>query len=96
MRAVEIMLMQKGSELVSCVVRLLSDNTSVVFYLNKQGGTRSRRLTTVAERVLRLAESLDVVLQAAHIRGEHNVLADILSRQQTVLRTEWRLGRQTF
>ena len=37
----------KISELVSCVVRLLSDNTSVVFYLNKQGGTRSRRLTTV-------------------------------------------------
>ena len=41
MRAVEIMLMQKGSELARGVVRLLSENTSVVFYLNKQGGTRS-------------------------------------------------------
>ena len=46
--------------------------------------------------MLRLAESLDVVLQAAHIRGEHNVLADIFSRQLTALRTEWRLGRSTF
>ena len=96
MRAVEIMLTQKGFELARLVVCLLSVYISVVFYLNKQGGTRSRRLTTVAERVLRLAESLDIVLQAAHIRGKHNVLADILSSQQTVLKIEWRLGRPNF
>ena len=46
--------------------------------------------------MLRLAESFYIVLQAAHIRGEQNVLADILSRQQTVLNTEWRLGWPTF
>ena len=37
-----------------------------------------------------------MTLQAAHIRGEHNVLADIMSRRRTVLKTEWRLGTATF
>ena len=96
MRTVEIMLLQKRFKLARRVVRLLSDNISVVFYLNKQDGTRSCRLTTVAEQVLRLAELLDIVLQEAHIRGEQNVLADILSRQRTVLKAEWRLSRHTF
>ena len=90
------MLTQKGASLSGSVVRLLSDNVSVVFYINKQGGTHSRRLATVAERVLRLAEFFHVTLQAAHIRGEHNVLADILSRRRTVLKTEWRLGTAAF
>ena len=58
--------------------------------------THSLRLATAAERVLRLAEFFHVTLQAAHIRGEHNVLADILSRRRTVLKTEWRLGTATF
>ena len=96
MCAVENMLMQKGASLAGSVVRLLSDNVSVVFYINKQGGTHSRRLATAAERVLRLAEFFHVTLQAAHIRGEHNVLADILSRRRTVLKTEWRLGTAAF
>ena len=77
-------------------MRLLSDNVSVVFYINKQGGTHSRRLATAAERVLRLVEFFHLTLQAAPIRGEHNVLADILSRRRTVLKTEWRLGTATF
>ena len=37
-----------------------------------------------------------MTLQAAHIRGEHNVLADILSRRRTVLKTEWRLETAMF
>ena len=96
MRTVEIMLLQKRFKLARRVVRLLSDNISVVFYMNKKGGARSCRLTTVAKRVLRLAESLEIVLQEAHIRGEQNVLADNLSRQRTVLKAEWRLSRHTF
>ena len=95
MWAVEIMLTQKDFQLASCGVRALSDNISVVFYLNKQGRTRSRRLKTVSKRVFRLTESLDIVLKAAHICGEHNVLAEILFRQQMVLKHEWRLGRPT-
>ena len=80
MRAVEIMLTRNGFELLRRVVRLLSDNISVVFYLDKQVGTRSCHLTTVADRVLQLAESLNIVLQASHSLGKQNVLADILSR----------------
>ena len=41
-----------------------------------------------AEQVLRLAESLQIVLQASFIRGSLNVMADMLSRADTVLKTE--------
>ena len=41
MCAVENMLTQKGASLAGSVVRLLSDNVSVVFYINKQDKTCS-------------------------------------------------------
>ena len=53
-------------------------------------------LMRAAEQVLRLAESLQIVLQASFIRGSLNVIADMLSRADTVLKTEWRLSLMTF
>ena len=50
----------------------------------------------VAERVLRLAESLNIELQAVRVKGELNVLADLLSRQNVVLKNEWRLVDRCF
>ena len=50
----------------------------------------------VAERVLHLAESLNIELQAVHVKGELNVLADMLSRQNVVLKNEWRLVDRCF
>ena len=49
-----------------------------------------------AEQVLFLEESLQIVLQACFIRGSLNVIADMLSRAETVLKTEWRLSLMTF
>lgn len=48
------------------------------------------------EATLLLAESLAIQLSAVHIRGENNVLADMLSRSRLVLKTEWRLAPETF
>ena len=87
---------QRGDVLRHSVVRFCSDNISVVYYINKQGGTRSMALMRAAEQVLRLAESLQIVLQASFIRGSLNVIADMLSRADTVLKTEWRLSLMTF
>ena len=53
-------------------------------------------LMRAAEQVLLLAESLQIMLQASFIRGSLNVIADMLSRAETVLKTEWRLSLTTF
>ena len=72
------------------------DNVSAAYYLNKQGGTRSSVLMTEARTVLLLAERLDVHVTAVHVRGELNVLADMLSRRTSVIKTEWRLSDAAF
>ena len=77
-------------------VLICSDNLSCVFYINKQGGTRSPNLMRVTAAVLRRAEAASILLTAIHVKGELNVLADILSRRHTVLRNEWRLAPMTF
>ncbi len=68
-------------------VLVRSDNTSVVSYINHQGGLRSRPLCKLACQIL-LWKLLS--LRATCIPGAHNIGADILSRQG--LRPgEWRL-----
>ncbi len=58
-----------------------SDNTSVVSYLNHQGGLRSRPLCKLACQILLWSQGKLLSLQAAYIPGAHNIGADILSRQ---------------
>ncbi len=67
-----------------------SDNTSVVSYINHQGGLRSRPLCKLACQILLWSQRKLLSLQATCIPGAHNIGADILSRQG--LRPgEWRL-----
>ncbi|XP_073439322.1 uncharacterized protein [Dendrobates tinctorius] len=75
-------------------VRILSDNTTTVAYINRQGGTRSETLSSAA-RILSLAESYLLSLSALHIRGENNQEADFLSRH-TLRQGEWCLSCQIF
>ena len=96
MRAVELTLQMRATQLKGAVVCFRIDNLSVVYYLNKQGGTRSAFLLQVTKRVLRLAQQYNITIQAVHIKGELNVLADMLSRHEIVLKNEWRLSEETF
>ena len=96
MRAVRLTLQRCAAQFQGLSLLFRIDNLSVVFYINKQVGTRSLRLLQEAEATLLLAESLSITLFASHIRGEHNVLADMLSRSRLVLKTEWRLSPETF
>ena len=57
------------------------DNSTVMAYVNKQGGTVSRALCLLASRLLRWAESFDVHIDARYLPGHANVLADLLSRR---------------
>ena len=75
-------------------VTAMCDNSTVVAYVNKQGGTVSRPLCLLTSRLLRWTESFDVHLEARYLPGESNVLADVLSRRGLVVGTEWSLHPQ--
>ena len=75
-------------------VTAMCNNSTVVAYVNKQGGTVSRPLCLLTSRLLRWTESFDVHLEARYLPGESNVLADVLSRHGQVVGTEWSLHPQ--
>lgn len=90
MRAVELALHRFLPCLAGRHVLVRSDNTSVVYHLNHQGGTRSVELLRLSTRILTWAAAHLASLKAAHIPGVQNVLADVLSRGLP-LPGEWRL-----
>ena len=77
-------------------VAVFADKSTAVSYLRNQGGTRSSFLNSVAQRVLRWAEDLSVVISPQVIMGKHNVLADTLSHPNQVLGSEWTLKQVVF
>ena len=66
------------------VVLVATDNTTVVAYINKEGGMRSGSLCALLWRLLCWCNLRQVVLKARHIPGRLNVIADKLSRQGQV------------
>ena len=75
-------------------VTVMCDNSTVVAYVSKQGGTHSCSMCELTSRLLKWTESIDVHLEARHLPGQNNVLADLLSRRDQAIATEWTLHRQ--
>ena len=80
------------SSLVGRTISVYCDNSTAVSYLRKEGGTRSPFLNSLAQRILRWAESLSIRLTPQFIPGSLNVLADSLSRPHQLPHTEWSLN----
>ncbi|XP_068098726.1 uncharacterized protein [Hyperolius riggenbachi] len=76
-------------------VTIRSDNSTVVAYLNHQGGTRSRTIMMRAERILLWAEKNLASLKAVHLRGMLNQVADFLSRSE-LNQDSWSLNQEVF
>ena len=72
-------------------IMIMTDNTSVVYYIKKQGGTKSIPLFLVAREILTFAQTEQMVLRVKHVPGKKNVIADLLSRQDKIVHTEWTL-----
>ncbi|XP_061442163.1 uncharacterized protein LOC133365007 [Rhineura floridana] len=72
-----------------------TDNTCAKSHLNRQGGTRSRPLQSLASIIFDWAEQHLQSLKAEHLRGIWNFTADWLSRQQ-VFPGEWKLHPTVF
>ena len=75
-------------------VTAMCNNSMAVAYVNKQGGMVSRSLCSLASRLLRWTESLDVHLDARCLTGQSNVLADLLSHREQVIGMKWPLHSQ--
>jgi hypothetical protein len=76
------------------VIRVRSDNSSVVSYIIRQGGTVSRSLSRQAEELMLWAHAQGLTLVAIHVQGAANVLADALGRSHMVGPSEWTLSHR--
>ncbi|XP_046357294.1 uncharacterized protein LOC124135789 [Haliotis rufescens] len=72
-------------------ILIATDNTIVLAYIQKQGGTRSSSLMMETTRLFALAGSISCRMEARHIPGKLNIFADSLSRQGRIVATEWTL-----
>ena len=74
-------------------VLVKTDNTTVMTYINKQGGTHSPSLCILVWNMFQWAIDNKVILTSQHIAGKANILADLLSRRSKILPAEWMLDR---
>lgn len=66
--------------LVDRTVLLLTDNTTMAAYINRQDGTRSSSLDELAARLWRWCRSVNITPVASYIPGQDNLMADFLPR----------------
>ncbi|KAF7245960.1 Enzymatic polyprotein [Varanus komodoensis] len=85
----------KAFETVLCrqIVQIASDNIVAVFYINKQGGTKSPVLACLSMDIWDWCIPRNITLVAVHLAGTENVEADTLSRQMSTTH-EWELDKQ--
>ena len=77
-------------------VLVATDNSTVVAYINKQGGTHSADMCALLWKIMTRCHHYKITLKARHIPGCLNVMADLLSRSNQVQSTEWSLHPQLF
>ena len=67
------------------------DNSTVVSYTNKQGGTHSVEMCALLWKIMTWCHHYHITLKARHILGCLNVMVDLPSRSNQVESTEWSL-----
>ena len=96
LKAVFLALKEFQDLCVDKIVLVATDNTTVVAYINKEGGMRSGPLCALLWRILTWCSQRQVTLKARHIPGHLNVIADKLSRLGQTIQTEWSLLPEVF
>ena len=74
---------------------ILTDNTTAVSCIRRQGTLRSEPLMSLSKKILEFCFDHKITLVPKHLPGRLNVLADSRSRQ-TPIDTEWSLDLTTF
>ena len=82
MMAIRLALKQAKTFIHHSCIMISTDNTMVVSYINKQGGTHSPNLCVEVWKILNWCLEQDIVIRVRvrHIPGKFNILADRLSR----------------
>ena len=80
MMAIRLALKQVKTFIHHSCIMISTDNTTVVSYINKQGGTHSPNLCVEVWKILNWCLEQDIVIRVHHIPGKFNILADRLSR----------------
>ena len=96
LKAVFLALKEFQNLCVDKIVLVATGNTTVVAYINKEGGMRSGPLCALLWRILTWCSQRQVTLKARHIPGRLNVIADKLSRLGQTIQTEWSLLPEVF
>lgn len=93
LRAIHMGLLCFKKRLQNRRILIQADNVTALAYTRKVTG-RSEILYRVARGLCETACALNVSMEFQHIRGEENIIADMLSRNQ--LGAEWGLRREWF
>ena len=73
-----------------------TDNSIVVAYINKQGGTHSAEMCALLWKIMTWCHHYKITLKVRHVPGCLNVMANPLSRSNQVQSKEWSLHLQVF
>ena len=93
MMAIRLALKQAITFIHHSCIMISTDNTMVVSYINKQGGTHSPNICVEVWEILNWCLEHDIVIRVRHIPGKFNILADHLSRLDKPIKTEWALDQ---
>ena len=96
LKAVSLALRDFKDQCQNQTVLVAMDNSTVVAYINKQGGTHSAEMCALLWKIMTWCHHYHITLKARHIPGCLNVMADLLSRSNQVQSTEWSLHPQVF
>lgn len=91
LKAVLLALRSFQPMLKDSTVSILSDNTTAVAYINKQGGMVSRSLCKLVMDLWDFCLVNSIFPKATHVPGVDNYLADSLIRQKSIC-NEWELN----
>ena len=94
MMAVQNGLLRFSSLLRGKTIALFCDNVTTVAYLRRSGGTRSQVLFLKAREILLWIESMQITILPQFIQGSLNTRADLLSRPNLVIGSEWTLHQE--
>lgn len=93
MKAILLALKEFQHILSNSSVMIATDNSSVVAYLQREGGTHSPTLCMEVWETLLWCQEHGISLRVRHIPGRINILADRLSRSGKPISTEWSLNQ---
>ena len=96
LKAVSLALQRFKDQCQNQTVLVSTDNSTVVAYINKQGGTHSAEMCALLWKIMTWCHHYQITLKARHIPGCLNVMANLLSRSNQVQSTERSLHPQVF